>query len=201
MAYIYKITNKINGKVYIGKTLNSIQKRWREHLIDSKKRRCEKRPLYSAINKYGEENFEIEQIEECSHDILNERECYWIEYFGSFKNGYNATVGGDGRPYLDYDLIYNTYIKINSISKTAELCQCSKDSVIKILKNKGLTTQDFIKNSSKTVAMLDKNTEEILKIFPSAHEASKFLNKTPQHIRDVCLGKRKSAYGYKWSYL
>lgn len=76
MAYIYKITNKINGKVYIGKTLNSIQKRWREHLIDSKKRRCEKRPLYSAINKYGEENFEIEQIEECSHDILNERECY-----------------------------------------------------------------------------------------------------------------------------
>lgn len=201
MAYIYKITNKINGKVYIGKTLNSIQKRWREHLIDSKKRRCEKRPLYSAINKYGEENFEIEQIEECSYDILNERECYWIEYFGSFKNGYNATVGGDGRPYLDYDLIYNTYIKINSISKTAELCQCSKDSVIKILKNKGLTTQDFIKNSSKTVAMLDKNTEEILKIFPSAREASKFLNKTPQHIRDVCLGKRKSAYGYKWSYL
>lgn len=201
MAYIYKITNKINGKVYIGKTLNSIQKRWREHLIDSKKRRCEKRPLYSAINKYGEENFEIEQIEECSHDILNERECYWIEYFGSFKNGYNATVGGDGRPYLDYDLIYNTYIKINSISKTAELCQCSKDSVIKILKNKGLTTQDFIKNSSKTVTMLDKNTEEILKIFPSAREASKFLNKTPQHIRDVCLGKRKSAYGYKWRYL
>ena len=199
MAYIYKITNRINDKIYIGKTYSNPAHRFKEHCRESKRSEKKNRPLYSAMNKYGIENFIVETIEET--DSPEEREKYWIEYFGSFKNGYNATIGGDGRPYLDYDLIYNTYIKINSISKTAELCQCSNDSVIKILKNRGLTTQDFIKNSCKTVAMLDKNTEEILKIFPSAREASKFLNKTPQHIRDVCLGKRKSAYGYKWRYL
>ena len=65
MAYIYKITNDINGKSYIGKTeKNNIQERWKDHLIDYKKRRTEKRPLYSAMNKYGIEHFHIEQIEE-----------------------------------------------------------------------------------------------------------------------------------------
>ena len=199
MAYIYKITNCINDKIYIGKTYLNPDQRFKQHCNESKKFEKKNRPLYSAMNKYGVENFIVETVEET--DSPEEREKYWIEYFGSFKNGYNATIGGDGRPYLDYNLIYNTYIKINSIPKTAELCQCCSDSVVKVLKNRGLTTQDFIKNSSKTVAMLDKNTEEILKIFPSAREASNFLNKTPQHIRDVCLGKRKSAYGYKWRYL
>ena len=46
MAYIYKITNQINGKVYIGKTLSSIEERWKEHCKDYKREYCEKRPLY-----------------------------------------------------------------------------------------------------------------------------------------------------------
>ena len=60
MPYIYKITNDINNKVYIGKTLSTIDKRWKEHQRDSQKRRCEQRPLYSAIRKYGIEHFHIE---------------------------------------------------------------------------------------------------------------------------------------------
>lgn len=46
MAFIYKITNDVNGKVYIGKTLFSVEKRWKEHFKDSKKERCKNRPLY-----------------------------------------------------------------------------------------------------------------------------------------------------------
>lgn len=49
MAFIYKITNKINGKIYIGKTLKTIEGRWKEHLKDYKRPRFEKRPLYSAM--------------------------------------------------------------------------------------------------------------------------------------------------------
>ena len=52
------------------------------------------------MNKYGIEHFHIELIEET--DNPEEREIYWIEKLGSFKNGYNATLGGDGKKYLDY---------------------------------------------------------------------------------------------------
>ena len=76
MPYIYKITNKINDKIYVGKTLDTIENRWREHKNDYQKRRNEKRPLYSAMRKYGIDNFFIEKIEECSIDEINSREIY-----------------------------------------------------------------------------------------------------------------------------
>ena len=72
MAYIYKITNDINNKIYIGKTNFSIEKRWKEHLKTYKRENIEKRPLYNAMNKYGIEHFHIEQIEET--DNPEERE-------------------------------------------------------------------------------------------------------------------------------
>ena len=87
MPYIYKITNLINGKIYIGKTLDTIEKRWKDHKKDSIRPRCEKRPLYSAMNKYGIENFAIEEVEECSEKELSEREKYWIEFYHSFHDG------------------------------------------------------------------------------------------------------------------
>lgn len=124
MSYIYKITNNINGKIYIGKTSNTIEQRFKRHCLDSLK--YKERPLYRAFNKYGISNFSIEQIEECSPEQASDREIYWIEYFGSFKYGYNATKGGDGKTYLDYDLIYQTYNQTKSIIKTAKLCNSMK---------------------------------------------------------------------------
>jgi hypothetical protein len=49
------------------------------------------------MNKYGNEHFHIEEVEECPLEILSEREKYWIKYFFSYENGYNATMGGDGK--------------------------------------------------------------------------------------------------------
>ena len=106
MAYIYKIENDINQKIYIGKTTRSLEERFAEHCRMSKLEGKEKRPLYAAMRKYGIEHFHISLIEETYEP--EERERYWIEYFSSFKNGYNATQGGDGKSYLDYDLIINT---------------------------------------------------------------------------------------------
>lgn len=212
MPYIYKITNKVNGKVYIGKTMYSIQKRWKEHLKAAKRSNCEKRPLYDAINKYGAENFkieQIEQIEECSNDILNERERYWIEYYGSFKNGYNATIGGDGKAYLDYELIYKTYLSTKNMRKTAELCNCHYKTVGHILEIYGITKEERIKNgqnSSKAVsghpvAKIDKYTNKIIAVYETIAAAEKENPKANQHIGSVCKGKRKTAGGYKWKYL
>ena len=95
MAYIYQITNDINGKIYIGKTEFSLEKRFKEHCQDAFRERCEKRPLYAAMRKYGIEHFHIELLEET--DNPEERETFWIEEKQSFKFGYNATLGGDGK--------------------------------------------------------------------------------------------------------
>ena len=97
---IYKITNLINNKVYIGKTLETLETRWKQHKKDST--RFLNRPLYRAMNKYGIENFIIEIIETPMLEVLSERECYWIEYYNSFHFGYNATKGGDGKILYDY---------------------------------------------------------------------------------------------------
>jgi hypothetical protein len=61
------------------------------------------------MNKYGIESFKVETIEQCSETIVNEREIYWIDKLDSFHNGYNATKGGEGTRYADYDLIYSLW--------------------------------------------------------------------------------------------
>jgi len=88
------------------------------------------------MNKYGIENFTIDLIEETS--FPEEREKYWIEYYGSFKKGYNATVGGDGRPYIDYDLVVATYKATLNCREVARIMNISADSVYLILREKGI---------------------------------------------------------------
>ena len=95
MPYIYKITNLINGKLYIGKTSNSIKERWREHRNSINTANSWDRSIYQAIRKYGKENFSWEIIEECSKEELDNKEIYWISYYNSYKNGYNQTTGGE----------------------------------------------------------------------------------------------------------
>lgn len=96
MIGIYKITNQINGKVYIGQSTN-IKRRWRQHqktAYDVNNKDYEK-PLYRAIRKYGIENFIFEILEECLKKELNEKEKRYISLYNSFFNGYNLTLGGD----------------------------------------------------------------------------------------------------------
>ncbi len=203
MAYIYKITNDINGKIYIGKTYNSIEKRFKEHCKDRLKRKCEQRPLYSAMNKYGIEHFYIELLEET--DNPEEREKYWIEYYGSFKNGYNATTGGDGKPYVDKDIIISLWKEGKIIKEIYNITGYDVKTIRKYLLLNNISEQEIISKGyayqGKTVAKIDKNTDEILEVFNTSGEAGKSIGKTGQHIREVCLGKRKTAYGYKWKYI
>ena len=206
MPYIYKITNLINQKIYIGKTTKTIESRWNKHWADSIREDISNRPLYKAFNKYGKENFKIEQLEECSIDELSDREIYWIEKLGSFKYGYNATQGGDGKHYADYDLIYNLYKEGYTIRKIAELTGYDKDTVTTAINLQGITHEEKVARGRESiqhsVAQLDKNTKEILNIYPSLKEAYKAINKEHSgHIASVCNGKRKTAYGYSWKYI
>lgn len=96
MMKIYKITNKINKKVYVGKTTKTIEERFKKHIQNAKN--GVKTHFYNAIRKYGEENFEIEIIEDgiLNEDILNEKEKYWIKTLNSQIDGYNIAEGGNG---------------------------------------------------------------------------------------------------------
>ena len=103
MYYIYKFTNKINGKTYIGQT-NNIQKRYNGHKSVSFNKNSSdyNLPFHCAIRKYGIENFDYEVLEEIdeneSQEFVDEREIFFINEFKSLKdeNGYNVTLGGQG---------------------------------------------------------------------------------------------------------
>ena len=97
-GYIYKITNLINNKIYIGQVYNkSIEARFVRHCDSASPQ--SKSYLSRAIHKYGKDNFKYELVEECySVKELNEREQFWISYYNSTNSsiGYNLTPGGEG---------------------------------------------------------------------------------------------------------
>jgi group I intron endonuclease len=97
-VFIYKITNQINGKVYIGKTVKqNLNTRWSQHVWEAK--RGAKWILQRAIRKYGVSQFTIEPLCRVSTEAeLNEREKEFIKLFDSTNHdkGYNLTPGGDG---------------------------------------------------------------------------------------------------------
>lgn len=114
--YIYKITNKINNKIYIGQVYNkTIYDRFKRHIKEANAH--SKSYLDRSIAKYGSKNFTCELIDTANNlQELNQKEIYWIAYYNSTnKNiGYNLTPGGDGG---------NTYL-------------CKSEEEMKLIKNK-----------------------------------------------------------------
>ena len=202
MAYIYKITNQINGKVYIGATIRNPETRWAEHQRDYIRLDFEKRPLYNAINKYGVNNFTFETIEETNEP--QEREIYYIQKYDSFNNGYNATLGGEGTRFIDEGKVVNLYLENQqkTISIIAKELEISTDAVSDILKRNHIDIRASAHYHSKPIYQLDKQTEEIIQEFSCVNDAARFLGdkRKSQHISEVCKGIRKSAYGFKWKY-
>lgn len=96
---IYKITNIINNKIYIGKTSN-VNKRWKQHIkISVTKEKKAYQYLHKSINKYGIDNFRIEVLETNLNEFdAFEKEKFWIQNFNSndFNIGMNLTNGGEG---------------------------------------------------------------------------------------------------------
>lgn len=100
---IYKITNKINGKMYIGQTRH-FQKRWAEHKNKAKDPN-QTRKLYKAMYQYGIDNFSFEVIECCKIEELNKRELYWIDYYNSIEEGYNMSLIQNTQRKVDYETV------------------------------------------------------------------------------------------------
>lgn len=93
MTGIYKITNKITNKAYIGQSIQ-IEERFKEHKNPINWQREKGKKLYQDFIKFGLNNFVFEVLEECEVYLLNEKEQYWISYYNTYPNQYNMTPGG-----------------------------------------------------------------------------------------------------------
>lgn len=226
MGYIYKIINDINDKIYIGQTIRTIEERWKEHLKESNRIRAD-HPIYRAMRKYGNEHFSIMLIEEIPNDKLDEREKYWIKQYNTYSNGYNATYGGNGYR-NDYTEVYQLWLQGYLIKDIAEKTHHKRDLISSVLKREYNVTQEEIYSraykceNNKTenphnkgdrgychprrVYQIDNSTNQIIATFNTIVDAALSLNRDNMHsttvcISNVCRGKKKTAYGYKWAYV
>lgn len=138
---IYIIRNTINSKVYIGQTKVSLKLRFQNHL--SAARNGKDYVIGKAIRKYGEENFYIELLEECTIEELNERERYWISYFNSTNNkfGYNISIGGNvirTTKKLDSNLIINMFNSGIPAYKIAKILHTGVPNITNLLKESNI---------------------------------------------------------------
>lgn len=175
MVGIYKIENIVTKDCYIGSSKN-VELRWKQHKNELNRGRHHSIILQRAWDKYTLNNFVFLLLEECDIKVLEERENFYL---------------------IQIDPMYNLCPKSYSTEK--RYCtQETKNKLSKIAKERNFTPP----NNSKSVLMLDKNTEVVIKEFSSISAACKYLNKEGyvSIISSCCKGKRKQALNYKWKY-
>lgn len=164
MCIVYRFKNKLNGKVYVGRTKLELNKRVQNHLLqvnaDSKFH------FHNALRKWGIHNFDILVLEdELSTIESKEREVYWISYFNSFKKGYNMTVGGEGKdgyitPQETKDKIRKTLTKKNSEGESIASIRYKKRHKTLLRKDKDYL-KTIGKKSSETQKKNNKNRKNV----------------------------------------
>lgn len=204
MGYIYKITNKINHKPYVGKTVDSINSRWRDHIYDAFTNHslC---LIHNAMRKYGLENFTIEELEQCSADELSEREQYWIKTLNSyFKTGYgyNMTYGGDGALKYSDEQILNLWNQGFNCHEIANILSANVGTISIRLKSLLKPKEAWLRRnerSKKAVLQYDLNGN-FIKAWDSVTEAEKGTNTSSGSISRCCKKERTMASNSLWKY-
>lgn len=115
MSVIYSILNKKNGKIYVGQTRNSPKDRFSKHKFELNTHTHPNNHLQNAWDKYGEDSFEFNILENCSTSSLNSNEIFWIDYFNSTdpEKGYNLHGGGN----VNFTVSDETRKKLSDINK------------------------------------------------------------------------------------
>ena len=161
-GFIYKITNKVNGKSYIGQTIQNVKERFYQHCATKCSQAILNMVIHKAINKYGKSNFTIEVIEEVESTNLNDRERYWIRYYDSYNNGYNSTEGGqDGIKLfknLDTESIVGEYKSGKSLREIGRLFNVDKQTIKDLLVRNNINLR-----TTKTYKLSQKDRKDIIK--------------------------------------
>lgn len=156
LGNLYIIRNTVNDKVYIGKTYNTIEQRFKEHKQEVKK--GTKYKLYNAMRKYGEDKFYVELIGQFDEGVLEEKEIEYVAKYDSYHNGYNSTLGGGGWRQIELnekEIIYD-YKKGLNIAQIAMKHSVSTHTISKFLVNENLHRIDGEKNQKIQLIMYDK---------------------------------------------
>lgn len=210
MIGIYKITNQVNGKVYIGQSV-CIERRWNEHKARAfnLNNKDYDKPFYRSIRKYGVGNFNLEVLEECKQEELNEKEMYWIKYYDATnkKRGYNIKLGGDGAGTVyDYDEIYNLWKPGLKSYEIQSILACDDSIITKALRAHDVSISEALSQSQtnkKKIVALDLKNRQPLKIFDSALEAARFfhIKETQSESIRKAIKNNYSSLGYYWEEL
>lgn len=211
MGYIYKITNLINNKIYVGQTRFTINKRFQQHIYQAGKRQ-HSFPLYRAMQKYGVENFIIEPLEEIQDEtLLNEREIYWIKKLDSYiKNnkGYNSTYGGEGNPIIDKLEVFLLWDQGLSVQEIANQLNHDRSSIRNILQTYEKYSIDQsnkrgdlaqAKNRFKKIEQYSLSGE-YLATYYNMTEAERQTKVSHKNIWGAANHKQKTAGGFQWCF-
>ena len=176
LGKIYLISNDINNKVYVGQTIQTLNKRFNGHCCYSKSDRSVNMYIKRAIHKYGKDKFHITLIEECPINLLNDREKYWIAFYDSYNNSYNLTTGGQDSNYstlhrledtVDINKFIEYIIEFKPLAKEVAthfgICKCSVYNLIKRLDNPNLVLNSYNPRKAKSIEDIDK--EELKKLY------------------------------------
>lgn len=168
MGFIYKITNKVNGKIYIGQTIMPIKNRMYKHYSQARTGKGIT-GIDAAIRKYGKDNFEIEQLVECPNEDLNQQEQFYISKYKSFEDGYNLTIGGQcGTTSLNIDIeeAIKKYNELKTVEKTAKYFGCCAETMSKLLRANGIDikSQLHLENLSRAPKTMFKEGDNTKKV-------------------------------------
>lgn len=213
MACIYKITNTINNKVYIGETTRTMNARWQQHKARAKMPEYTEY-LYRAIRKYGIENFIIEELTQCTDEDRFKVETEYITKYRSWVGfedckGYNLALSQEGVAPVMAQEILNCWNDGLTIVQISDRLHRNIKTISRSLKNDGVTQEQIYerrkqnagKHSRKSIIQYTMNGDYVNQ-YESISAAAKAMNKTsPSQIQKSCAGNISlTAYGYIWQY-
>ena len=176
IGFIYKITNNLNNKCYIGQTIQNVKERFYQHCANKTGEKVLNMAIHRAILKYGKHNFKLEVIEEVEQELLNEREIYWINYYNSYNNGYNSTIGGQSfinKPKdLDYETIIIEYNSGKSLRSIGSKFNVDKRTIKDLLIRHNITLR-----TTRSYKLSQEDRENLIKDFKSGLSRKEIIEK------------------------